>query len=79
MFNQNSINSSVLNQSFLALVTAEDSIGFNGFNLQDGDLCIETIDYDDLKEIDINSFQFPRQNGGALLSKYYRGRTVRMK
>ena len=55
-----------------------DSIAFDGFWLQNANIITTKIDFDNIGEIDLNTFKFARDNGWGVLSKYYRGRMISM-
>lgn len=55
-------------------------VGFNGYDLNDiTSIICQSIDVDDLTKVDLTSFEFPQSDGGGVLSKYYRGRQIKLK
>ena len=65
--------------SVAPLAVTQDDLVFNGYGLQNTSIILEISDHDDLGKIDFNTFDFPRNNGGGVISKYYRGRSLHFK
>lgn len=75
--NTYTLNSSALNSSLPPIYYTQDDIVFNGFSLANGSTIVcNQINYDNLGDIDYNTFKYPRSNGGGVVSKYHRSRTV---
>jgi len=79
MLNTELLNGNALASSPLPLTITQDVIAFNGYGLQNAGIITSLGDWDDLANVELNSFNFPRDDGGAVLSKYYRGREIRAK
>lgn len=58
---------------------SNDEIAFDGFGLQNANVITTEIDFDDTGTIELNQFKYPRENGGGILSKFYRGREIKLK
>lgn len=79
MFNNVLFGGEVINYSALSQTAAEDVIAFDTFGLQNASIITTEISFDDLGDVELNSFKFPRDDGGGVLSKYYRGRNITVK
>jgi phage-related protein len=79
MIDYSAINESPIGQSPLPLSVSQDSIAFDGYGLQNQIIRTTYVDTDDLGRIDLSTFDFPRDDGGGVLSKYYRWRQIKLK
>lgn len=51
---------------------SQDSIAFNGYGLQNEKIITSSIDFESLGDVELNSFKYPRTDGGGVLSRFYR-------
>lgn len=72
MINYSPINDQPIGYSPLPFSTTQDSIAFDGYGLQNSSIRTMLMDNDDMGKIDLSTFDFPRDDGGGLLTKYYR-------
>lgn len=63
----------------LPATSSSDVIAFDGYGLQNTNVITTEIDFDDTGAIELNQFKYPRENGGGILSKFYRGREIKLK
>lgn len=76
MLNQWTVNQYPINYSTLPLIVSQDVIAFNGYSLQNSQIITTEIDFDDLSPVELNTYKYPRDNGGGVLSKFYRGKDI---
>ena len=80
MLNQYELSEHPLGYSPAITTESTGDIVFNGYSLSNSGTIICTyIDYDDQGQIDLNTFNFPRDDGGGVLTKYYRGRDIKLR
>jgi hypothetical protein len=73
------LNNQTIGYSPVPLSVYQDTIAFDGYWLQNSSVRTVLIDSDDLGKIDLSTFDLPRDDGGWVLSKYYRGRQMHLK
>lgn len=78
MFNSLPFNAAAIGYSAPPTIASQDSIAFNGFGLQNESIISQLPDFDDLTNVELNTYKFPRDDGGGVLSKYYRGRDIKI-
>lgn len=78
MLNTEALNTNAIGYSPLPNAITQDVIAFDGFGLQNTQIITNSIDFDDLTTVELNSFKYPRDDGGGVLSKYYRGREIKL-
>lgn len=80
MLNQYAVSETSIGDSPAITTESTGDIVFNGYSLSNSSTIICTyIDYDNQGKIDLNTFNFPRDNGGGVLTKYYRGRDIKLR
>ena len=79
MIAQVTVNEREIGYSPLPLTVTQDAIAFDGFGLQNSAIRTTLIDSDNLGRVDLASFDFPTDDGGGILSKYFRGRQIRLR
>jgi hypothetical protein len=72
------LNDAVFNETVISPTIATDDISFNGFGLLNDVYYVSTVDWDTTPEIEINSYNKPLNNWGAVISRYYRNRVITM-
>lgn len=78
MFNLEAINSNAIAYSPVQTAIIQDVIAFDGYGLQNNRIVTSYNDGDNLTEVDLRSFNYPRDDGGSVLSKFYRGRDINL-
>ncbi len=73
------INEYEVNHSDAPSYFGQDDIVFADYSLQNTGFITSSIDYEELKNIELNTFKYSRIDGGGVLSKYYRGRRITIK
>lgn len=76
MFNDSTYNEQTFGYSAPPTTITQDDVAFNGYGLQNSQIVTNSIDFDNLGKVDLNTFDYAMTNGGGVLSKYFRGRTV---
>jgi len=79
MINYDPANGQAIGYSPIPLSVSQDAIAFNGYGLQNANIRTMLVDHDDTGRIDLATFDFPRDDGGGFLTKYYRGRQVQLR
>lgn len=79
MIGHYTIGGTTLGGSPIPSSSSTDAIAFDGYGLQNANIITSEIDFDDTGSIELNSFKYPRENGGGVLSKFYRGREIKLK
>ena len=78
MINYGPLADQTVGNSPMPSSVSQDPIAFEGFGLQNDRIRTTLSDHDDLGRVDIATFDFPRDDGGGMLSMYRRGRQIRL-
>ncbi len=78
MISQYAISEAAIGASPIPATSSTDVLAFDGFGLQNANIITSQIDFDDTGSIELNSFKYPRENGGGVLSKFYRERDIKL-
>lgn len=65
-------------ESPLPLIATQEVIAFDGYGLQNENIITTKIDHDDLTKVALSTFDLPRADGGGVLSRFYRGREIKL-
>lgn len=76
LFNETLYNENVYWQLLEGISQVDDDIVFNNFWLQNANICISNANFDSLANIEINAFSTPQDDGGGILSRYFRDKII---
>lgn len=79
MLNTKQYNWQQYNNNLLYNWLVIQGISFDGFWLQNDTYCIHTTNWDNIANIDINSFSNPQDDGWFILSRYYKDKSISMR
>lgn len=79
MIGQATVNEREIGYSAPPLSVTQDAVAFDGYGLQNATVRTVSVDMDNLGRVDLPTFDFPMDDGGGVLSRYFRGRQIRVR